>query len=779
MHEHRFRSSGLSSHAEAGSRWQRLKEGLFAGCKSRRKRDTRGDVFCRSRSDLESVGSEPEEESNVERTWSCASTPITTSRALDVTPRRSRSKRLLRGLLILVSFCFITLSLLGKVAAAPREHDTRMARFAWLPVHYVGRLEYYLAVPAPLVCSCLLSIWQRLELPGSAGAVGRQISTTLSWALGLSLAVLALYALFGDQVMLYVLLAYLPFAAGLWANSLKAWTRLYRFLRTWALFLPLICEYKVMRNWARYAELPKEQESRAYAKLHAKYAPKLFDLLVELGGIFVKIGQLLSLLPEGVLPDPFTRELKKLQRAVPPRGAEEVRRLVQEALGRPLESVFSHFDNTPIGSASIGQVHKARLLENGREVVVKVQYPEVSRTIEPDFDSCESIVWWLDKTRVDEVREAKVHYIKELDFMLEARTLQRMSNSLREQFPNVKVPVPVFDLCAPTVLVMTFVKGVSLLDTIMHMAEAIAKIRGKSVDELIAEMTQTKKDEEPAGTTEVAVRPEPPKKKSKRARLLSILRSPSLPGVSDGAKLKLLQHCVSASRNAFNLGALLYNSSVGLLGATPLQYRQAMPNFDPVELSRQLWLVHGHQLLIEGMFNTDPHPGNVLVDSKGNLGLIDFGQVCELDLATRLRFARLVIALASGDEWEIASCNAALGIRTENMSPELLSLHAKMRFGHADILRPQAFDRYAELKTKDPLLVSQYSNGIGRAERLVNILRGISFILGVSSSHCVASVWVDMAIDLLRQHGSFLRMDEEVVHIRAEDFVDAMETLDD
>jgi len=737
-------------------------------------------VFCRSRSDLESVGSEGDEEPHVERTWSCASNSITASRTLDITPQRSRSQRLLRGLLILIVLAFISLSLLGKVAAAPVEHDTRMARFAWIPVRAVGRLEYYLAVPAPLVCSCLLSVWQRLELPGSGGSVGRQISRTLSWALGLSLAVLALYALAGDQVMLYVLLAYLPFAAGLWANSLKAWTRLYRFLRTWALFLPLICEYKVMRNWAIYSELPKEQESRAYAKLHAKYAPKLFDLLVELGGIFVKIGQLLSLLPEGVLPDPFTRELKKLQRAVPPRGADEVRRLVQEALGRPLESVFSHFDNTPIGSASIGQVHKARLLENGREVVVKVQYPEVSRTIEPDFDSCESIVWWLDKSRVDEVREAKVHYIMELDFTLEARTLQRMSNSLREQFPNVKVPEPVFDLCAPTVLVMTFVKGVSLLDTIMHMAEAIAKIRGKSVDELIAEFTQTKKEEETAGSSEVTVRPEvPAKKKSKRARLLSILRSSSLPGVSDGAKMKLLQHCVSASRNAFNLGALLYNSSVGLLGATPLQYRQAMPNFDPVELSRQLWLVHGHQLLMEGMFNTDPHPGNVLVDSKGNLGLIDFGQVCELDLPTRLRFARLVIALASGDEWEIASCNAALGIRTENMTPELLALHARMRFGNADILRPQAFDRYAELKTRDPLLVSQYSNGIGRAERLVNILRGVSFILGVSSSHCVASVWVDMAIDLLRQHGSVLRMDMEVVHIRAEDFVDAMESLDD
>ncbi|CAE8598193.1 unnamed protein product, partial [Polarella glacialis] len=92
-------------------------------------------------------------------------------------------------------------------------------------------------------------------------------------------------------------------------------------------------------------------------------------------------------------------------------------------------------------------VHRARLAATNREVVVKVQYPEVSRTIEPDFNNCERIAWWLDKSRVSEVRETKKHYINELDFCQEANNLQRVRANLAREFPQVRVPEPILEYC--------------------------------------------------------------------------------------------------------------------------------------------------------------------------------------------------------------------------------------------------------------------------------------------------------------------------------------------
>jgi len=391
--------------------------------------------------------------------------------------------------------------------------------------------------------------------------------------------------------------------------------------------------------------------------------------------------------------------------------------------------------------------------------VVKVQYPEVSRTIEPDFRNCERIVWLLDRTRVEEVREAKKYYIRELDFNLEASTLSDVHRNLRGPFPEVRVPEPVLELCKRTVLVMTFVSGTSLLDGIMHMAEAIAKARGKSVEDLIAEFTQRGESNQQEPQAVVQAPPTPSGRARWRSKIAGVV--PTLP---DATKVKLLQHCISASCSALNIGVALYNHSIVRLGASPLKYRQALPNFDPVKLSHALWRVHGHQLLVNGLFSTDPHPGNILLSGgrKGaQLGLIDFGQVCELGLETRILFARLILALAEDDDQAIARWHAHLGVRTRGMSTELLALSARFKFGNTSVLSMENVDRYRELSAKDPILTSG-DDGLGRVERLINILRGTSFILGVSSAHCPATVWLDMARRLIDEHSDlYSEMAEE------------------
>lgn len=691
---------------------------------------------------------EPEEEPNV-TSRRCGLCRGRARRGAPCGPAGSRPSKLL---VILLALCFA-----DRVAELCGLRPTGALRLALLPLHALVRAEYAAVIATPAVCAVAVHTWHRLELPGREGVEGQRIARNIEGLFWTSLAVVSVLALCGDPALRpskYGLTVYAASMAVFWLARAENTQGVRRLARTWFVFMPLIFEYKVLYRWTKHAALAKDQESRAYAELHSKYAPRVFRLLVEQGGVFVKIGQLLSLLPAGVIPEPFMREFKKLQSTVPPRPGSEVRKLVAQALGRPVESVFSRFDEVPIGSASIGQVHRARLRADGREVVVKVQYPEVSRTVEPDFRNCERIAWLLDKSRVEEVREAKKYYISELDFRLEASTLARVHRNLRQPFPEVKVPEPILEFCAQTVLVMTFVSGTSLLDGIMHMAEAIAKARGKSVEDLIAEFTKSAdelaQDDKPQGG-QASEAKGPSGRKRWRSKIAGAV--PTLP---DATKLKLLQHCMSASCSAMNLGVALYNHSIGRLGAAPLQYRQSLPSFDPQKLSYNIWRVHGHQLLVDGLFSTDPHPGNILLSGgrggSTKLGLIDFGQVCEVGLRTRVRFARLLVALAADDDHGIAKWHAKLGVRSKEMGVEMLALSARVKFGEASVLSPQTLERYRALSAKDPILTSG-DDGVGRAERLINILRGTSFILGVPAAHCPASVWLDMARGLLEEHG--------------------------
>lgn len=638
--------------------------------------------------------------------------------------------------------------------------ESGYARFALWPVHATTVAEYVAALSAPAVCAACLYGWRQLALPGSDGDAGRRVVTALKWTVFVSVAFVAALFFSGDLVIRTAMPVYIP-SLILFLILVCASRDAARFGRIWWVFLPLIFDYKVLWWWSQYADLSYEAKMRAFGRLNAKYAPRVFWLLVDLGGVFVKIGQLLSLLPAGVLPEAYMKELKKLQNTVPPRPGEQVREIVSQELGCDLDAVFSRFDEKPIGSASIGQVHRARLRADGREVVVKVQYPEVSQTIEPDFNSCERVVWFLDKTRCEEVREAKKYYIHELDFMLEARTLQRVRANLATAFPKIRVPEPVMELCKPKVLVMTFISGSSLLDGVMRMAEAIARVRGKTVDELIAEFTQSA-TEVPEIEAQPAVQPKGRRRLRDRIgrRIKKLLGVPTISTiVPDTAKVKLLNYCLAARCRAGNVGKVLYNHSVGMLGASPLEYKQAMPSFDPTKLSETLWQVLGHQLFVDGLFSTDPHPGNILIGRTGEIGLIDFGQVCELSLHTRLRFAKLILALYSEDSRAIAQCHADLGYRTKAMmdkpgeiNEELLALAAHLKFGDTNGIKAQSFYRYRELTLEDPCIVERDDEGLGRVERMINIIRGTSLILGVWRGHCPTTLWLDVARNLLEQH---------------------------
>ena len=168
--------------------------------------------------------------------------------------------------------------------------------------------------------------------------------------------------------------------------------------------------------------------------------------LVELGPTFVKLGQVLSVRPD-ILPADFLAEFETLQDKVPPMPVEDVRQLIEAELGVSLDEVFSDFDPTPLGAASIAQVHAAVLRDTGQAVAVKLQRRGIERTIRADTHILYTLAALLEgrvaipglHTPTAIVREFEAAIQQELDFLLELKSAERMARHLVDT-PGVHVP---------------------------------------------------------------------------------------------------------------------------------------------------------------------------------------------------------------------------------------------------------------------------------------------------------------------------------------------------
>jgi len=188
-------------------------------------------------------------------------------------------------------------------------------------------------------------------------------------------------------------------------------------------------------------------------------------VLEELGPTFLKMGQILSTRPD-LLPVEFMTELSKLQDQVPPIPFSEVEAVIIKDLQNPIEQVFASFDEEPLATASIGQVHRARTLD-GKEVVVKIQRPRIHQTIEVDIEIMMHLTglmehhlegWDIQRpTRV--VKEFARTLEKELDYTLEAAHIERFSRQFEDE-STVYVPQVYRETTTSQVLTMEHISGV-------------------------------------------------------------------------------------------------------------------------------------------------------------------------------------------------------------------------------------------------------------------------------------------------------------------------------
>jgi ubiquinone biosynthesis protein len=290
---------------------------------------------------------------------------------------------------------------------------------------------------------------------------------------------------------------------------------------------------------------PSEEEA---VEPGAPAARRLRLALEECGGMFVKLGQLLSTRAD-LVPPAVIAELSRLQDQVAPAPQAEIEALLEAELGRPVAEAFSEFDPVPIAAASIGQAYRARL-HGGERVIVKVQRPGIAEAVERDLLVLTELAraveartsWGADYHVTELVGEFADRLREELDFRQEARNATEIAAGLSAS-DEVHVPVVNRELSTARVLVMEWLDGVSVRET--SRIEAMGLDRAKLADALL---------------------------------------------------------------------------------------RCALK-----------------QMLVDGRFHADPHPGNVLVLEGGRLGLIDFGATGRLDALQQSSLREMLVAVQQRD----------------------------------------------------------------------------------------------------------------------------------
>ena len=221
-----------------------------------------------------------------------------------------------------------------------------------------------------------------------------------------------------------------------------------------------------VRGWFQDAD----ERERLLAETHWRTAARVLDSMNYLRGATMKMGQMLANFPD-IVPAQFVETLEQLHFMAPPMHWSLLREMVQNELGGDAESMFAAFDTRAFAAASLGQVHRARL-EGGSEVVVKVQYPGIARTVREDLRNLLLFIlparlsadWENTREQFDDLR---IRLERETDYEREAATLQK-ARSLFLEDDGIVIPQIFPERSTCRVLTMEHVEGMHLgefLDT--------------------------------------------------------------------------------------------------------------------------------------------------------------------------------------------------------------------------------------------------------------------------------------------------------------------------
>jgi ubiquinone biosynthesis protein len=248
--------------------------------------------------------------------------------------------------------------------------------------------------------------------------------------------------------------------------------QLYRHANRWGQILTVLSKYGlagwIERLGPRFTHgILKDRDGAALCSHSRETRIRL--ALSELGPTFIKLGQILSTRPD-IVGVELAEELSKLQDATPADPFHVVAATIQSELGRPLEELFTDFEEVPLASASIGQVHRARL-KNGDSVAVKVRHAGIEEIIRRDLDILTGLAHWAE--RVPELSNYRPRATmaefqrvlrRELDFTRELRNIKQFAHLFAHD-PTVKIPRVYPKLSTSRVLTMQYLEGIKLSHT--------------------------------------------------------------------------------------------------------------------------------------------------------------------------------------------------------------------------------------------------------------------------------------------------------------------------
>ncbi len=275
---------------------------------------------------------------------------------------------------------------------------------------------------------------------------------------------------------------------------------------------------------------------------------KLRNILQGLGPTFIKLGQIASTRRD-LVPEEISNELEQLQDQVTSFSYKKVREIIEEELGDTPENLFRDFDETPIATASIGQVHLAHLL-SGEPVAIKIQRPDIQPIVETDLEILDDLaklmeakLHWAKNYQIRKmIHEFSTSLLDELDYNIEGRNGERIAKQFKND-STIHIPKVYWQFCTKKILTMEFIQGIKV------------------------------------------------------------------------------SHLEQLDEKGYNRKVIAERLTSSML----------------------------HQILIEGFFHGDPHPGNIYVLPGNEISYLDFGMIGRVNDEMKYQFASLVINLQHGN----------------------------------------------------------------------------------------------------------------------------------
>ncbi|KAL3941435.1 MAG: hypothetical protein SGBAC_004205 [Bacillariaceae sp.] len=530
---------------------------------------------------------------------------------------------------------------------------------------------------------------------------------------------------------------------------------------------------------------PKKKEIQQ--EIHQRNAPKLFQVMLDLGGLYIKLGQVLSVtaLP---IPEQYREYFRTLQSNVP--GHEDFEKIVkptvEKELGKALDEIFESVDEIPCGAASIGQAHKAVLKETGERVIIKVQYPDAKWQVPADItcvgEFLQVCVWFglvdQDSSQLSYDEFAR-QFLAELDYEMEKKNLQGVYESTLDpsapyQGQGVVLPKVYDELCTKQVITMTYLPGPKFEEEAKKQLEFLGIDTKKGIRSVVKDANKKTTADTEDSKTAVDMMPDIDEmtntgneddtntieKDATQTRESRTIESP----VWRTALTKVVTNLVTVDtifsmlrmvRKVVLWSKVMAVKSVQLASPVlPQDWNEWAASQETLLLQAEqmdwtqkavyaLLDVHGYQILNQGLFNADPHPGNIiLMNTEDNIhdpkiGLIDYGQCKRLTQEERVKVARLLLSIANQEtDQSIADHFRTLGIQTQNDDTAFLAEFGRLMFGS---FQPKHLDHSWHQKFHKQDRVTYFPKELSMVYRTCLLLRGLAMSLQFNPS--VGAEW--------------------------------------